>query len=159
MLWVLGWGFVVTDMFVESIDGWLIFDQNLNGLFSLELDGFARWNFSTKVIDHLSLGLWILSGIKSEVVIVFNEVPVKLYTIVNFFVQSVFLNLEQWALNSSLEGTSSGNWLARVKCSWRLNLENLSDRLEEKWDSRSTSDHFNTVKLNIFGFKLVSNLG
>ena len=83
---VLCRGLIVPNMLPEPIHTRLILNENLNWLFSLELDGLARWYFSSKVIDHLALGFWVLSSIQAQVVIVLNEVPVKFDSIVNSFI-------------------------------------------------------------------------
>lgn len=151
MLGILCWSSVVSDVFVESNNIWLILNQNLYRLSSLKLDGFTGGNFSSKVINHFSLSLWIFGRIKSQILIILNKVPVKLYSIINSLVKTVLLDSKQRTFNCSLQCASSSNWLAGVQSSWRLNIEDFLDRLEEKRDSGSTSNKFYTVKLNVFG--------
>lgn len=159
MGWVLSWSLVVSNVFSKPINARLILDQDFNWLSSFELNGLAWGNLGTEVINHFPLGFWILSCVKAKVVIVFNKVPVEFNTVVNSFVQCVLLDLEQWALNGSLKGATSGNWLARIEGSWWLNLEYFLDRLDKKWDSGSTTDHFDAVKVNVLGFEFIFNFG
>lgn len=157
VLGILSWGSVIPNVFVKPINLWFILNQNLNWLSSFEFYRLARWNFSSKIINHFALGFEVLWRVKSKVVIVLNEIPVKLYSVVNFLIQSVFLNFKKWTFNGSLQSTASGNWFTGVKGSWWFNLENIPNRLNEEGNSGSTSDHFNTVKLNIFGLEFISN--
>jgi len=157
MLRILSGCFVVSNVLVKSNNIGFILDQYFNGLSSLELDSLARWHFGSEIINHLTLSFRIFCRVKSEVVIIFDEIPVELYTIVNFFVQCVFLNSEERTLDGCLKSASSGNRFTRVQCSGRFGLEDFLDRLEEKWDSGSTSNQLDTMKLNVFCLKLLSN--
>lgn len=118
-------------MLVESDNAGFILDQDFNGLSSLEFDGLAGWHFGSKVINHFTLSFRIFCRIKSKVVVIFNKVPVELYTIVNSFVQSVFLNSKEWTLDGCLKSASSCNGFTGVQCSGRFSLEDFLDRLEE----------------------------
>ena len=55
LLGSLRFGDKVADMFVESVYLRFIFYQDLNGLFSLEFDGFAGWYFGTHIVDIFGL--------------------------------------------------------------------------------------------------------
>ncbi len=102
MLRILCRCFVISDMFVEADNVGLILNEDFNGLFSLELDGFAGGDFGSEVINHFSLSFRILCGIQSEVVVVFNEVPIELNSIVDSFVQSVLWDLEERTFDGCL---------------------------------------------------------
>ena len=158
MLWILGWGFVISNLFSKTIDSWFVLNQDFNWFFSFELNCLTWWDFGTKIINHFRLCFWVLWCIESEVMIFLDKIPVELNAIVDFFVQCVFLDLEQGTFDGSLKGTTSGDWFAGVESSWWLNLEHFLDRVNEKGNSGSTSNHFNAVKLNILGFQFVSNL-
>lgn len=102
MLRILSRSFVISDVFIETNNVGLIFDKNFDRFSSFELYGFAGRNFGSKIINHFSLSFRILSWIKAKVVIILNEVPIKLDSIKNSFVQSILLNSEERTLDSSL---------------------------------------------------------
>lgn len=65
MLRILCWCFIISDMFIESVNTWLILNQNFNWLSSFEFDCFTWRNFGTKIMDHLTLSFWIFGWIKA----------------------------------------------------------------------------------------------
>lgn len=99
-------------MLGETIDSWLVLDQDLNCLLAGKFDCLAGWDLCAGLIDEFALLFRIQGGVKAQMLFSFNEIPVEFYSVVNTLVQSVIRDTEKRALDGSHQGASSGHRLA-----------------------------------------------
>jgi len=100
---------IITDMLAKPIHEGFILDQNFDSFFSRELNGLACGHLASFFEDHLPLFFRIELRVQSEVLVSFNEVPVKLDSVVSFLIEAVLFDLEERTLDSCHQGASSRN--------------------------------------------------
>lgn len=136
---MLGFCNKIADLFLEANNCWLILYENLNCLFSSELNCLAWRNFASCLKDHLPLLFWIQFGIRTQKFIVVNKIPVKFNSICCLFVKTVFLDSKERALDGSHQSTSSSYWFTRIQCSRGFMTKDLLSYSNKLWDSSSST--------------------
>lgn len=88
-------GYKVSNLFIESINTWLILDQNLNSFFSWEFYCFTWRNLCTCLVNEFSLFLRIKRWVQTQIFLTFNKIPVKFDSIVWSLVKSIIWHSEK----------------------------------------------------------------
>lgn len=112
-LWILSRCLVVGNVTAEALDLWFVCHQHFYCLLFAKFDRFGcgkdtvLWEYQISLFFRIGLvivGKWSSTWL--------NEVPMQLNWISIDFFKTILGNLEEWALHSSHQSTSSSNRLA-----------------------------------------------